>query len=64
MPLLWTFRRPISLWAKERFIKHHGVSKKYFPLYLKELEFLYNNRNHDIFDLIANCLCDLVPKRD
>ena len=51
-------------WAKERFIKHHGVSKKYFPLYLKELEFRYNNRNHDIFDLIANCLCDLVPKRD
>jgi transposase len=51
-------------WAKERFIKHHGVSKKYFPLYLKELEFRYNNRNHDIFDLIANCLCDPVPKRD
>jgi len=51
-------------WAKERFIKHHGVSKKYFPLYLKELEFRYNNRNHDIFDLVANCLCDLVPKRD
>jgi transposase len=51
-------------WAKERFIKHHGVSKKYFPLYLKELEFRYNNRNNDIFDQVANCLCDLVPKRD
>ena len=51
-------------WAKERFIKHHGVSKKYFPLYLKELEFRYNNRKHDFFDLIANCLCDLVPKWD
>jgi transposase len=51
-------------WAKERFIKHHGVSKEYFPLYLKELEFRYNNRNSDIFDLIANYLCDLVPERD
>jgi transposase len=50
-------------WAKERFIKHHGVSKEYFPLYLKELEFRYNNRNSDIFDLIANYLCDLVPER-
>lgn len=51
-------------WAKERFIKHHGVSKKYFPLYLKELEFRYNNRKNDIFDQVANYLCDLVPKRD
>ena len=51
-------------WAKERFIKHHGVSKKYFPLYLKELEFRYNNRTNDIFDQVANYLCDLVPKWD
>lgn len=50
-------------WAKERFIKHHGVSKEYFPLYLKELEFRYNNRNSDIFDQVAKYLCDLVPKR-
>lgn len=50
-------------WAKERFIKHHGVSKEYFPLYLKELEFRYNNRNSDIFDQVADYLCDLVPKR-
>ena len=49
-------------WAKERFIKHHGVSKKYLPLYLKELEFRYNNRNDDIFDQVANYLCDLVPE--
>ena len=51
-------------WAKERLIKHHGVSKAYFPLYLKELEFRYNNRNNDIFDPVAKYLCDLVPKRD
>jgi transposase len=51
-------------WAKERLIKHHGVSKDRFPLYLKELEFRYNNRNDDIFDQVATYLCDLVPKRD
>lgn len=51
-------------WAKERLIKHHGISKKYFPLYIKELEFRYNNRNADIFDHTTNCLCDLVPKCD
>ena len=51
-------------WAKERLIKHHGVSKEHFSLYLKELEFRYNNRNNDLFDLIANFMCNLVPKRD
>jgi len=51
-------------WAKERLIKHHGVSKAHFPLYLKELEFRYNHRNEDLFDLITNYLCDLVPERD
>ena len=36
-------------YAKERLIKHHGVSKEKFPLYLKEMEFRYNNRNIEIF---------------
>lgn len=49
-------------WAKERLIKHHGVSHKNFPLYLKELEFRYNNRHTDTFEKVANYLCDLVPK--
>jgi transposase len=49
-------------WAKERIIKHHGVSKEKFPLYLKELEFRYNLRHTDIFENVADCLCDLVPK--
>jgi len=51
-------------WAKERFMKHHGVSRERFPLYLKELEFRYNYSNQDLFDQVANYLCDLVPKRD
>jgi len=49
-------------WAKEKIIKHHGVSKEKFPLYLKELEFRYNNRHTDIFDKVADHMCDLVPK--
>ena len=51
-------------WAKERLIKHHGVSKENFPLYLKELEFRYNHRHKDVFEIVADYLCDLVPKRD
>jgi len=51
-------------WAKERLMKHHGVSKDRFPLYLKELEFRYNHRTGDLFDQVANYLCDLVPKQD
>jgi transposase len=49
-------------WAKERIIKHHGVSKEKFPLYLKELEFRYNNRHTDIFEIVSDFMCDLVPK--
>ena len=48
-------------WAKERLIKHHGVSKENFPLYLKELEFRYNHRHMDIFEIVSDYLCDLVP---
>jgi len=51
-------------WAKERLIKHHGVSKDNFPLYLKELEFRYNHRHTDVFEIVSDYLCDLVPKRD
>jgi len=49
-------------WAKERLIKYHGVSEAYFPLYLKELEFRYNHRHDDIFEKVADYLCDLVPE--
>ncbi|MCE5282086.1 MAG: hypothetical protein LLG93_08290, partial [Deltaproteobacteria bacterium] len=29
-----------------------------------ELEFRYNNRHSHIFDRVASCLCDLLPKWD
>jgi len=48
-------------YAKERLIKHHGVSKEKFPLYLKEMEFRYNNRNTEIFHELAKYLANLVP---
>ena len=49
--------------AKERLIKYHGVSKEMFPLYLKELEFRYNNRNKDLFVLLTKLMADFVPNR-
>ncbi|MEW5997045.1 MAG: IS1595 family transposase [Candidatus Micrarchaeota archaeon] len=42
--------------AKERLIKHHGVSPHKFPLYLKELQFRYNERESDIFMMLAKYL--------
>lgn len=48
-------------YAKERIIKFHGVSKEKFPLYLKEMEFRYNNRHHSLFNLIVHKVCNLVP---
>jgi transposase len=48
-------------YAKERIAKFHGVSKEKFPLYLKEMEFRYNNRHNNLFDLIVQKVCNLVP---
>jgi transposase len=48
-------------YSKERLAKFHGVSKRKFPLYLKEMEFRYNNRTHNLFELLAQKLTFLVP---
>jgi transposase len=48
-------------YAKERLLKHHGVDPYYFPLYLKEMEFRYNNRHKDLFVLLIEKLTNLVP---
>lgn len=48
-------------YAKERLMKHHGISPQRFPLYIKELEFRYNHRNYDIFNTTVKYLADLVP---
>lgn len=38
--------------AKERLIKHHGISKEKFLYYIKEMEWRYNNREKDLYDLL------------
>jgi transposase len=48
-------------YAKERLIKHHGVAPRWFPLYLKEMEFRYNHRQQNLFDLLINFITQLVP---
>mgnify|MGYP001558220956 CR=1 FL=1 len=40
--------------AKERFHKYHGINKKNYPFYLKEMEFRFNHRNESIFNLLFN----------
>ncbi len=37
-----------------------GISSQRFPLYLKELEFRYNNRDKDLLPLLDGYLCALV----
>ena len=49
-------------YAEQRLIKHHGVSKERFPLYLKEMEFRYNHRHQDLFPLVVQQLTQLVSK--
>ena len=39
--------------AKERLIKHHGISKNKFLLYIKEMEWRYNNRDKNLFELLV-----------
>lgn len=38
--------------AKENMAKYHGVSPGKFLLYLKEMEWRYNNRNSELFELL------------
>ena len=39
-------------YAKERFHKYHGINKKNYPLYLKEMEFRFNHRDEKVFNLL------------
>jgi len=36
--------------AKERFRKYHGINMKNYTLYLKEMEYRYNNRNKKLIN--------------
>lgn len=48
-------------YAKGKLLKHHGVSPRRFPLYLYEMEFRYNHRHQDLFDLLLKILVKPVP---
>jgi len=37
-------------------MKYHGVDPQNVPLYLKELEFRYNNHDQDIYDMLIQNL--------
>jgi len=39
--------------AKERLIKHHGISKNKFLWYIKEMEWRYNHRENNLFELLV-----------
>ncbi len=47
-------------YAKTWLYHYRGVPRKYFHLYLKEIEFRFNNRNENLFDILAKMLVDLV----
>ncbi len=47
--------------AQQRIRRYKGLSPQRFPLYLKELEFRYNHRREDLFQLFLESLCALVP---
>jgi transposase len=54
-------QHPFWSFAQERIKRFKGISIRRFPLYLKELEFRYNNRHSEILDPVLTHLCDLVP---
>ena len=42
--------------AKERLMKHHGISKEKFLYYIKEMEWRYNNREKDLFEILVDLM--------
>jgi transposase len=47
-------------YAKERLLKHHGVSPEHFLLYLKEMEYRFNHRSLDPNDFADHLVQVLV----
>ncbi|MBC17776.1 transposase [Pseudodesulfovibrio profundus] len=50
--------------AQTRIKRFRGISCQRFPLYLKELEFRFNNREKSIAEIITAYLCALVPVQE
>lgn len=48
-------------YAKGKLARHHGVAPHRFPLYLYEMQFRYNHRQADLFDLLLSAVMKPVP---
>jgi len=48
-------------YAKGKLLKHHGVSPWKFPLYLYEMQFRYNHRRANLFELLLDAMVQSVP---
>ncbi len=49
-------------YVKSNISKYRGISKTKFPLYLKELEFRYNHRDQQLFELLCSYLVSFIPE--
>jgi len=49
-------------YAKAWLYHYRGVPKQYFPIYLKEIEFRFNNRDKNLFEMFAKLLVKSWPK--
>ena len=52
---------PFWTLAKAGFARYRGLTVENFPLLLKEAEFRYNQREEDLFLVLAKALCRQVP---
>ena len=48
-------------YAKTWLYHYRGVPKRYFHLYLKEIDFRFNYRNEDIFKILTKIMVKSVP---
>ncbi|MBI4043672.1 MAG: IS1595 family transposase [Candidatus Diapherotrites archaeon] len=48
--------------AKERFHKYHGINKQNYPLYIKEMEFRFNNRKENLYARLIGVIRQFAPK--
>ena len=49
-------------YAKERFYKYHGINKKNYLFYVKEMEFRFNHRTEKLYPLLTGILRQFSPK--
>lgn len=46
---------------KERLAKFHGIREDLLPVYLAVIDYRYQHRGEEFFDLLMNNLCSLIP---